>query len=256
MSELSNLKIIDSTDKDDIFQGIAETGASSLSATNGTYVAAQKFVAPTTLAGFQYTKDNGVQPREALVIAVNSDKSMADIKAAKAALGEDIGEMEDQETRARKVAEPLARQFPEHHVVAIFYDEATPTELYEFLESNTPFELNALFKFGYGTNPEAGDIEGANCFDKVYAFPFPNDAKPLCDNLTGRGANRDNYTVKKLTDEKCANGQPYMNVDNQVLFDLEEGEDTLSAFAPSANENTPQQEAPKKTWLQKLGLGS
>ncbi len=242
MVAVDNLKIIESSNKDEIFQGLAERGANSLCITNGTYVAPAAFVVPTTLAGFQFIKDRKATAQECFVVALNSDVSMANIAAEKAAKGEDIGEVEDQVTRARKVLEPLAKQFPEHHIVGIFYDEATPVALYEYLESHTPLLLNTLFKFGYGTNPEAGDIEGASCFDSVCAFPFPNDAKPLCDNLTKRTANRQNYEVYRLTDEVSKNGKAYMSKDNKVLFDLEEDEG-LEIYAPAADAETGEKKA-------------
>ena len=240
MVDVNNLTIIENTDKDAIIQGLEGVGANSICVTNGTYVAPAEMVVPTTMAGFQFIKERKATAQECFVVAINSDKSMADIAAAKAAKGEDIGEVADQVTRAKALLEPVSKQFPEHQIVAIFYDEATPTELYEYLEANSPILLNTLFKFGYGTDPKAGDIEGADCFDSVCAYPFPNDARALCDDLTKRTPNRAHYEVYKLTEEFSANGQPYMNKQNQVLFALEEGEG-LEAFAPKAEELTTAQ---------------
>ena len=238
MTQPSNLKIIQSTDKDDIFDGIAETGATTLNATNGTYTAPASIVVPTTLAGFQFVADRNAGKQDALIMAINSDISMQGIAAEKAAKGEDIGVVEDEMTRALKVLEPLAQQFPDRQVIGVFYDEGTPTALYEFLEQNTPIELNSIFKFGYGTNPNAGDIEGDNCFKDVVAFPFPNDAKALCHDITKVSPNRRNYSIFKLTDEAAANGQPYMTKDNKVQFDLADGLDEYKAqaTAPSSTD--------------------
>jgi hypothetical protein len=210
MTQFSNLKIINDTDKDAIFQGIAETGASVLNATNGTYTAPANLVVPTTLGGFQLASDKGAGVQDALIMAINSDISMRDIAAQKSLKGEDIGIVEDQLTRAEKVLAPLAKQFPDRQIIGIFYDEDTPVKLYEYLKDSTPFELNSLFKFGYGTDPRAGDIEGAHCFKTVFAFPMPNDQKALCHDLTKVSANRAHYEVYKLTEEFAANGLPYM----------------------------------------------
>jgi hypothetical protein len=230
------LKIINDTDKDAIFQGIAETGASVLNATNGTYTAPDFLVVPTTLGGFQFVSDKVAGAQDAFVMAINSDKSMQDIAAEKALKGEDIGIVEDQVTRAEKVLAPLAKQFPDRQIIGIFYDEGTPVELYEFLENSTPFELNSLYKFGYGTDPKAGDIEGAHCFKDTLAFPMPNDQKALCDNLTKVSANRAPYTIKKLTEELAANGAPYMTKENKVLFPLAAGlEDHKGTITPPAS---------------------
>ena len=233
MTQLSNLKIINDTDKDAIFQGIAETGASVLNATNGTYTAPANLVVPTTLGGFQFVSDKIAGPQDALVMAINSDKSMQDIAAQKALKGEDIGVIEDQMTRAEKVLAPLAKQFPDRQIIGIFYDEGTPVELYEFLKDSTPLELNSLYKFGYGTDPKAGDIEGDHCFKATLAFPMPNDQKAICDNLTKRTPNRAPYTLKKLTEELAANGAPYMTKENKVLFPLAAGlEDHKGVVTP------------------------
>tara|TARA_R110002124_G_scaffold287365_1_gene474184 strand:+ start:125041 stop:125784 length:744 start_codon:yes stop_codon:yes gene_type:complete len=223
MTQLSNLKIINDTDKDTIFQGIAETGASVLNATNGTYTAPDFLVVPTTLGGFQFVTDKVAGAQDALIMAINSDKSMQDIAAEKAKKGEDIGVVEDQVTRAEKVLVPLAKQFPERQIIGVFYDESTPTELYEFLKDSTPLELNSLFKFGYGTDPKAGDIEGADCFKVTLAFPMPNDQKPLCHDLTKVSPNRAHYAIHKLTEELADNGAPYMSKENKVLFPLAAG---------------------------------
>lgn len=222
MTSLSNLKIIENTNKDDIFDGIAETGATVLHATNGTYTAPASIVVPTTLGGFQFVSDRYAGNDDALIMAINSDVSMQGIAAEKAAKGEDIGQVEDQMTRARKVLEALAKQFPNRQVIGVFYDEATPTALFEYLAS-TPLELNTIFKFGYGTDPKAGDIEADRCFKDVLAFPFPNDAKALCDNLTKRTRGRMEYTILKLTEETAPNGRFYMTRDNKVQFNVAEG---------------------------------
>lgn len=227
MTQPTNLKIIQSTDQNDIFDGIAETGATTLNATNGTYTAPASIVVPTTLGGFQFVADRYADKQDALIMAINSDISMQGIAAEKAALGEDIGPVEDEMTRALKVLEPLAKQFPDRQIIGVFYDEATPTPLYEFLANNTPLELNSIFKFGYGTNPNAGDIEGDILFKDVVAFPFPNDGKALCDNLTKVSPNRRNYSIFKLTDEVASNGQFYMTKENKVQFDVA---DALNAY--------------------------
>ncbi|MEC7576164.1 MAG: hypothetical protein VX468_02465, partial [Pseudomonadota bacterium] len=101
MVDVNNLTIIENTDKDAIVQGLESVGANSICVTNGTYVAPAEMVVPTTMAGFQFIKERKATAQECFVVAINSDKSMADIAAAKAAKGEDIGEVADQVTRAK-----------------------------------------------------------------------------------------------------------------------------------------------------------
>ncbi len=104
-----------------------------------------------------------------IIVAVNSDKSIQQ-------LGKEG--FEPQNVRSRKVAEPLAQMFPDNKIIIIYYDEPTPNELYVILNKHR--HTRTLHKWGYGTNAEAPKIEGAEYFETVYAYPLPNDIKPIC----------------------------------------------------------------------------
>ena len=166
----SNLTYIESTDSIDILSKLEELGVKGAHFTNGIYAMEAKLVVPTILAGFKHIVDlaqNG-SPLP-IIVAVNSDKSIQQ-------LGKEG--FEPQNIRSRKVAEPLAQMFPDNKIIIIYYDETTPNELYTTLQKYG--HTRTLHKWGYGTNPEVPKIEGAECFESVYAFPLPNDIKPIC----------------------------------------------------------------------------
>ncbi|MEM9469149.1 MAG: hypothetical protein AAF988_03215 [Pseudomonadota bacterium] len=176
--------LINSTDKDQIVSGLKEQSAMSLHFTNGTYSYEAETIVPTTIAGFRYLSEKKGNENDAFVIAVNSDKSMAAIMDQKDASDEERAALEDQETRAMKVAVPLLKAFPGRNVIILFYDEETPTALYDVLAEEGEFEMKSLHKWGYGTDPNAPKIEGAHNFSTVYGFPIPNDKRPVCWDLT------------------------------------------------------------------------
>lgn len=163
----SNLNIIRFTEFSDIRRQLEYECADGAHFTNGTYAYKAEQIVPTTIEGFRYVLKQ--QPTLPLVIAVNSDKSMT-------ALGKKDFEL--QTYRAEKVAEPLARAFPDSQIIVIFYDEKTPVELYKALSKSKV--TSTLHKWGYGTTPDAPVIEGAQYFKSVYAYPLPNDRKPVC----------------------------------------------------------------------------
>ncbi|MDE2029252.1 MAG: hypothetical protein KGI97_01680, partial [Alphaproteobacteria bacterium] len=104
-------------------------------------------------------------------------------------------------------------------VVAIFYDEETPNALYDRLKANG-FNLKTLFKWGYGTNPDAGVIEGAENFDKVFAYPLPNDTKPVCTDITRKTGQEGKVFVVDLREKIGRHGKPYISADNKCLFPM------------------------------------
>ncbi len=219
MSYPDNLKIITNTRLGETAQALEDEGVKYAHITNGTYTAPDEMVVPTTLAGFQYITDTIHLPEDTYIIAVNSDVSMQKINDAK---GGSLTDIEDQQTRAEKVLVPLALQHPETQIIGIFYDEETPEDLYEYLSTQSSLSLESLFKFGYGTNPDAPRIEGATHFRRVFGFPFPNDAKALCHDITVAEDQSDTVIVENLAEEKGLHGAPYITPENKVLFKVHE----------------------------------
>lgn len=158
-----NVTVIHSTDFADIIAVLPAGGAHF---TNGTYAPPAALIVPTTLAGFEHVNSVEALP---MVVAINSDVSMRNMGK---------GEFESQLLRAEKIKRPLAEKFPNQEIYIIFYDEPTPVELYKALAATG--RTATLHKWGYGTTPEAPRIEGAEFFKTVYAFPLPNDTKPVC----------------------------------------------------------------------------
>lgn len=212
---------------------VPETGASLVSIlvekfssghfTNGTYAPPTALVVPSNLAAFQYAADNEITENTPVIIAVNSDKSMSGIIDKKIELGTasnaDKERLEDQNARALKVAVPLALQHPNRRVVAVFYDEETPNWLYGSLRAES-FGMETLSKGGYGTDPNAGVIEGAENFRRVNAHPLPNDIKPVCAELTRKTGQKGNVHIVDLRTEIGPHGRPYISPKNECLFPL------------------------------------
>ncbi len=206
---MSNIQIIENTDPRVILAHLSREGITSGHFTNGTYMYNSETIVPTVLAGFKYLADQYQNSSEVFIIAVNSDKSMADIMDAKNASTEERSLLEGQQTRALKVVEPLSIKHSNRDIIVMFYDESTPTPLYDFL-SESGFGMKTLHKWGYGTDFDSPRIEGAHNFSQVYAFPLPNDTKPVCYNLTVAEDQSDVVKVIKLTEESKPNGQPYI----------------------------------------------
>jgi len=187
--------------------------------TNGTYVARHEVVVPTTLAGFQHAVDKESKNGTPLIIAVNSDISMAGIKAKKGGELPGYSRRENEIVRAKKVAVPLARLFPDRKVAVVFYDEETPNVLYGVLKKEG-FGMKSLHKWGYGTNPNAGVIEGAENFGAVYAHPLPNDSKPICVDITRKTGQAGKVAIVDLRQEIGKHGKPYITALGECLFPL------------------------------------
>lgn len=227
---------INLTDKDGIVECLKKIGVDRAHFTNGTYTMPVDKMMPTTLAGFQCVSDNFSKPTDAFVIAINSDISMSRIMDAKNASVEERAAVESQLMRAHKVAGPLQAQHPDREIVVMFYDEDTPTALYDHLAENG-FDMVTLHKHGYGTEPNAPRIEGAHNFSKVLAFPLPHDEKPVCYELTQRGNQTGTVTVVKLTEEVGPHGAPYISKSGEVLFPL--NHDSLKKYGPKAPGGSP-----------------
>lgn len=160
--------LIESTNHEDILAKLKVLNITSAHFTNGTYALGAEITVATTLAGFKHVlTDNN--PSLPLIIAINSDESMHSIGKT---------DFKDQKTRANIVAKPLAEVFPGNNVIIMFYDEKTPNKLYELLAANKI--THSLHKWGYGTEPTAPKIEGAELFDVVYGYPLVIDKKPVC----------------------------------------------------------------------------
>lgn len=177
--------LITDTNNDEIIRQLSDKSGRRLHFTNGTYAYDAKMIVPTTLAGFKYLSDQAGNEEDDFVIAVNSDVSMKAIMDQKNASPEERQALEDQETRAMKVAIPLQKAHPDRSVIVLYYDEQTPTALYNSLAESGAFVMKSLHKWGYGTDPNAPKIEGAHNFSTVYGFPLPNDERPVCWDITG-----------------------------------------------------------------------
>lgn len=160
--------LIEPTNHEEILARLKVLKVTSAHFTNGTYAFGPEITVATTLAGFKHVLSDS-NPDLPLIIAVNSDESMR-------LMGKT--DFKDQKTRANVVAKPLAEAFPNNRVIIMFYDEKTPNKLYELLEKNGM--THSLYKWGYGTEPNAPKIEGAELFSIVYGYPLVSDTKPVC----------------------------------------------------------------------------
>ena len=229
----SNLTIVDTTKATSIASVLKDMCITTGHFTNGVYGGLpRKTLAPTVLAGFQYVADREEVPASVelfynippLFIALNSDKSAEILMDQKIKLGTATqaqkDAIEDQYTRALKVTVPLAYQHRryEREVIALFYDEETPKELYTTLKNEIAFQ-ETLFK--YGTNEKEGIIVGGDCFKTLYAFFYPKDEiKSLTDELTSR-TGQDGFP--KPVDLRVVvgpHGAPYLTRENECLFPL------------------------------------
>lgn len=214
-----NFTSIHSTDEQTIVETLRNLGRTKLHCTNGTYAYEAARIVPTMLAGFKFIDDKIAAPTDSYLIAVNSNVSMKNIMDQKNASGAERAALEDQLVRAMKVAGPIAELFPQKDIVAVFYDKSTPTDLYNAL-ADAGFEMESLFKWGYGTDPTAPKIEGADRFKRVLAYPLPNDVKPVCFDLTPREDQSGIIQVAKLAEIPGPHGAPYISKQGKVLFDV------------------------------------
>ncbi len=213
MSSPANLLIVADKDRNAIVATLHQASVTGGVFTNGLYAAPAAVIVPTTLAGFQYATDQFAQDDRALFVLVNSDSSFAGILDKKNAGPEERAQVEPEGVRAAKVAVPLAEQHPGRQVVVLFYEEETPTALYGHLAASG-FDMEGLFKWGYGTTPGAPKIEGAHNFKRVLAFPFVNDSKAICHDITVCEDQSAFVKVVKLQDEG------YMTADGKLKFAL------------------------------------
>lgn len=211
---MSNLHIITTTDRVTIISQLKSLTTGGCHFTNGTNAYEAEKIIPTTIAGFKRVTE--IHANLPLVLAINSDLSMK-------ALGKE--EVEPQLDRANKVAESLALAFPHNQVVILFFDETTPNKLFQAL--NRHHLTRTLHKWGYGTDPEAPKIEGAELFEHTFGFPLPQDDRPkaFCHDLTDKPDQPQNIIVDDLRGK-------LINKERQLMFEIP---DSLAQFrAPNA----------------------
>lgn len=216
-------------------------GVHNIHCTNGTYAYPAERTVPTTLAGFQFINDQVASPYDAFLVAVNSNQSMSGIMAAKNATVAEMSALESEDVRAAKVADALSVHFNNRPVVVLFYHEETPARLYEALAA-TNINLASLHKWGYGTDPKAPRIEGANNFARVFGFPLPNDVKPVCHDITALEDQTGVVKVVKLHEQQGLHGKPYISPAGKVQFTLPPGlhiHQDLSALSLPLPANAP-----------------
>lgn len=241
--KIANIVVVRMTDEQAIAQELKELGHTDIHCTNGTYSYAAERIVPTMLAGLQYINDKIAAHGDVFLIAVNSDVSMNAIMDQKQATQAERDALEDQYQRAMKVAMPLAEQFPDRVIAVVFYDKATPNDLYDTLAAEA-LNLETLHKWGYGTDPKAPKIEGAENFNRVLAYPLPNDVKPVCFGITAHADQADIIQVVKLSEVEGPHGKPYISAKGKVLFPVpvllkEHAEDTAATAAPAPVPGAP-----------------
>tara|TARA_B100000749_G_scaffold257511_1_gene226874 strand:- start:1008 stop:1655 length:648 start_codon:yes stop_codon:yes gene_type:complete len=207
---------IDSTNFIDIRHQLKSLNVKAAHFTNGIYALDAQLVVPTMLAGFKYVNEK--QDKLPLIIAINSDVSIKELKK---------GNLEKQEIRAQKVAVPLAKVFPDNQVIIIYYDQATPTALYESLKKGQ--HTRSLHKWEYGKDFSAPKIEGAEHFDQVFSFPFLNTDKPMCYSDTGQAHEEQNIQIIDLKDKLIST--------EGLLFDLPDELQQFSANKKQISQN-------------------
>ena len=125
--------------------------------------------------------------------------------------------------RAETIAVPLAREHPKRKLAVIFYDEATPIDLYRSFAADKGLIPASLHKWGYGLDSKGPKIEGAEFFADVLGFPLPKDGdQPLCHDLTVSEDQR-KVQVFDLTQEKTPTGDTYINKAGRVTYPISHG---------------------------------
>ncbi len=189
---------------------------------NGTFMLPKDKFAPAFLAAEKRVtdlRDPVDGPDVAIIVAINSDKSMRDSYLGKDNEAELNANLIPQTQRANDTVGLLSALFPNRPVAVIFYDEQTPHELYEGL-SKEGFGMKSLHKVGYGTSADDKPIIGSEFFDWVYACPLPFDAKPVMhkDTRDAVATDRRPDVVEKLTEAVGPHGAPYITAQGKLLF--------------------------------------
>ncbi len=216
-----NTHVVKDTDPQVISNSLNALGIKDGHFNNGTFTLPKDVFAPAFLAAFKRVIDLKDGIDTPLIVAINSDISMIQSFKGKDNEAELVKTLISQEERAQNVISLLSGLFPNRSVVAVFYDEQTPHELYRGLSQNG-FGMRSLHKVGYGTTPNEKPIVGAEFFEWVYACPLPHDAKPFMYNDTRDVNSNDRQpdVVEKLTEVIGPHGSPYLTKEGLPLFKL------------------------------------
>ncbi len=236
-----NTHIITDTDPRAIHAQLAARGIQSGHFNNGTFNMPKDKFAPAFLAAFKRVLDlHDGETETPLIVAINSDKSMINSYQDKENKNELISKLILQQERAQNVVSLLSALYPDRPVVAIFYDEQTPFELYEDFYVRD-FSMNSLHKVGFGTSREDKPIIGAQFFNLVYACPLPFDEKPVMykDTRDTVSTDRQPDFVEKLTEVNGPHGRPYITKDGKILFDLPPALEHYSATVDAPTSFSP-----------------
>jgi hypothetical protein len=214
-----NIHIIRDTDPRDIHAQLKALGIKGGHFNNGTFTLPKDKFAPAFLATFKRISDILEDNDAPLIVAINSDKSMIDSYEGKENEEDLVAKLVPQQERAQNVTSLLSALYPDRPVVAIFYDEQTPFELYEELYVSG-YSMDSLHKVGFGTSLDDKPIIGAEFFDWVYACPLPFDEKPVMhqDTRDATSTDRQPDVVEKLTEVIGPHGKPYITKEGKLLF--------------------------------------
>lgn len=187
------IHVISSSNVQDIATDVIEIFTSEnlvggLSGNNGSYSMEKNFTIDTTRAAFNFLADNYEESTGAFFVAINSNESMEAHMS---------GRVRVDQYECAGYAIQGAREAYEKTgipIIIMFYDEATPAELYEELEK-AGIGLNVLYKYGYG---EKKDIVGANLFRNVLSFKNIGDKTPTFYDQTSDIQSTDGITYVDL----------------------------------------------------------
>ena len=185
--QTDNLTIIQDTDHAAIVETIqAIAGSAPCHFTNGIYGRQNLPIRQTLLAGFRYVMDREiVSPANppVLLVAVNSDKSVADFNMMQNAPSYD--------DRVAYLADALRLLDPSVEVIFFPYDEETPAEIYAALAAGE-IQMASIHKHAnYGRGAGFPTIPGRESFEEALCFPLLNEQTAQYEAQTGRGAAAD-----------------------------------------------------------------
>lgn len=212
----NNLTVIYSGTHADIVDTVqAIAGSAPCHVTNGIYGRQNLPIRQTLLAGFRYMMDREMPDTAnppVLVVAVNSDKSIADFNM-----------MQNAPTYADRVAYlagALKLLEPTSNVIFLPYDEETPAEIYAAL-NEAGVNLRSIHKHGgYGQGKGFPTIPGMENFDISACFPLLSEQQALYEQQTER-ATTAAQIVADLYSDKNAMGFAYLSADAKsprILF--------------------------------------
>lgn len=125
---------------------------------------------------------------------------------------------QSQMERAEKIGIPLAHEHPRRKISIVFYDKATPTDLYASFATDQNINPISLHKWWYGTEKDGPKIEGAEYFEHVIGIKGFNDNKPLCHDITVSENQSRFVKVVDLTDERGPTSNAYITPDGKAAY--------------------------------------